>query len=363
MTRKLAHIEVIEDINPIPNADSIEVVSVLGWHCVAKKGEFSAGDKVIYIECDSIVPELPQYEFLRERKFRVRTIKLRGQVSQGLVLPISSLPENYRGEKSVGTDVTEALGIIKYDPQLEEEKAETSFAPKSAFDKFMRRFAWYRKLFVKKTSGKFPAWIKKTDEERIQNMPHILIQYGGKLFEISEKLDGQSATYFLRKSGRTLFGKKKYEFGVCSRNLRIKTPNNSSWWTVAKNYHMEEVLLNLIGSEDYVVLQGEILGTEIQGNKYKVKNHEFYAFNLLYPNRQTSWMDMVTPLLQHGILTVPILYVHAYLPDNVDEMVEISKGKSYIYPKAEREGLVVRNRDLGVSFKAINPDFLLKNNE
>lgn len=355
MTRKLAHIEVIEEINPIPNADAIEVVSVLGWRCVTKKGEFSVGDKIIYIEVDSIVPELPQYEFLRERKFRIRTIKLRGQVSQGLVLPISSLPENYRGKKSVGTDVTEALGIIKHDPQLEEENVETS-APKSEFDKFMRRFAWYRKFFVKKSSGRFPEWIRKTDEERIQNMPYILDKYFGGVYQVSEKLDGQSATYFLKKKG---FG---YEFGVCSRNNRLPYPNNSSWWTVAKKYKIENVLKSLIGDNDYVILQGEILGTSIQGNKYKVSEYRFYAFNLTYPNRNVTWSDMSSILREYDIVTVPILMVDIPIPNTVEEVVEMSKGKSFLY-NTHREGLVFRDYENNVSFKAINPDFLLKNGE
>lgn len=354
MTRKLAHIEIIEEINPIPNADSIEVVSVLGWRCVTKKGEFQVGDKVIYIEVDSIVPELSQYEFLRERKFRIRTIKLRGQVSQGLVLPISSLPEKYRGNKSVGTDVTEALGIIKYDPQLEEEKVETS-APKSAFDKFMRRFAWYRKFFVKKSSGKFPEWIRKTDEERIQNMPHIL-DFAGRIYQVSEKLDGQSATYFLRKKGFD------YEFGVCSRNNRIPHPDNSSWWTVARTHDIENVLRSLIGDNEYIVLQGEILGTSIQGNKYKVSEYRFYAFNLTYPNRNVRWNDMSDILKQFGLITVPILMEDWHIPNTVEGIVEMSKGKSAIY-NTHREGLVFRDYENNISFKVINPEFLLKNNE
>lgn len=354
MTRKLAHIEVVEEINPIPNADAIEVVSVLGWRCVTKKGEFSAGDKIIYIEVDSIMPELPQYEFLRERKFRIKTIKLRGQVSQGLIIPLSSLPENYKGKKSVGTDVTEALGITKYDPQLEEEKAETS-VPKSAFDKFMRRFAWYRKFFVKKTSGKFPEWIKKTDEERIQNMPRIL-DFAGRLYQVSEKLDGQSATYFLKKKGFD------YEFGVCSRNNRLPHPDNSSWWTVARTHDIENVLRSIIRDSEYVVLQGEILGSSIQGNKYKVSEHRFYAFNLTYPDKNVSWTDMSNILKEFGLVSVPILMVNVSIPSSVEEIVEMSKGKSFLH-NTHREGLVFRDYENNVSFKVINPDFLLKNNE
>ena len=106
--RKLAHIEIIEELREIPGADKIEVAKVLGWECVVKKGEFKKGDIVVYVEVDSIMPDKPEYEFLRDRKFRIRTIKLKGQVSQGLVLPCPS------SLGFVGDDVTDILGITKY---------------------------------------------------------------------------------------------------------------------------------------------------------------------------------------------------------------------------------------------------------
>ena len=180
MTRKLAHIEYITDIQPIPKADLIAVATVLGWKVVVKKGEFKVGDKVVYVEVDSIMPALPQYEFLKERKYRIRTIKLKGQVSQGLVLPLSSLPEGWK-KLSIGQDVTDALSIVKYDPQAEDESSQNT----SSFVKFMKRFKWYRKFFMNKKKGGFPDWIKKTDEERIQNMPQILSDYRHDLFNVS----------------------------------------------------------------------------------------------------------------------------------------------------------------------------------
>lgn len=355
MERKLAHIELIEDIQPIPNADAIVVAQVLGWKCVVKKGEFQIGDKVTYVEVDSILPDQPEFEFLRDRKFRIKTIKLRGQVSQGLVLPLSSLPEKHKGSLKVGTDVTEAMGITKYEAQPEENN-ETESKPKSAFDKFMRRFWWYRKFFVRKLSGGFPKWIRKTDEERIQNMPYTLQRYSGYPFEATEKLDGQSATYFIRKKG---FG---YEFGVCSRNLRKTHPDSSSWWKVAKKYDIENVLKKIVGDKEYVVLQGEILGMGIQGNKYGVSELMFYAFNLIYPNRTLSCKEMKNVLGDHSIETVPLLDDNFYLPDTMEEMVSIAEGVSSLR-NVRREGIVVRNIVNEVSFKVISPSFLLSNGE
>ena len=184
MDRKLAHVEIIEEIFSIPNADKIEMVKVLGWECVVKKGEFKVGEKIVYVEVDSVMPEKPEYEFLRERKFRIRTIRLRGQISQGLVLPLSALPQN-SSYFSIGHDVTELLGITKYlspseQSELQQQEEKIKFE-KNRFKKFMMRYSWFRKFFLsRKQKSGFPYWVSKTDEERIQNIPHVLEQFKDK---------------------------------------------------------------------------------------------------------------------------------------------------------------------------------------
>ena len=192
--RKLATIREIASLRPIPGADKIEVAQVDEWECVVRKGEFREGERIIYIEVDSVVPERPEFEFLRDRKFRVRTIKLRGQVSQGLVLPLSILKDGWRYD--LGEDVTDILGIIKYDPQAQQEAQLLTKQPKQTqnpFAKFMMRFKWYRKFFVKsKRRGGFPDWIAKTDETRIQNMMTLFETESkrGTPFSVTEKMDG-----------------------------------------------------------------------------------------------------------------------------------------------------------------------------
>ena len=357
--RKLAHVEKIVSLTPIEGADRIETALVLGWQCVVKKEEFRVGESIVYIEVDSIVPEKPEYEFLRDRKFRVRTIKLRKQISQGLVLPLSVLPEGMYKE---GQDVTDLLGITKYDPQVQQEIEESDVRMKNPIFKFMMRFFWFRNLF-KKSKGGFPKWIVKTDEERVQNMPRVLVTEEGRPFEVTEKLDGQSVTFFLKRNkGKDLL-KGKFEFGVCSRNNRLAKPDNSSWWTVARDLSIEIALKHLIGEEDFVVLQGEILGTSIQGNKYNVNKQRFYAFNLIYPAGRMSWYDMHEDLTPHSIECVPLLDNKFFLPSTVAEIVQYAIGKSRIKNDSWREGIVVRDYDKGISFKVINPEFLLKNNE
>lgn len=211
MARQLASIRRISDIRPIPGADRIAVAQVDGWECVIQKDEFQVGDLVVYVEVDSIVPERPEFEFLRDRKFRVRTIKLRGQVSQGLVLPLSILPE---GTYTDGLDVTEVLGIKKYDPQAQQEAL------------------------------------------LMQKQPSL--------------------------------SKRRFEFGVCSRNIRLGEPDNSSYWTVAKQYDIENVLKQLVGDYGTIVMQGEICGNGIQGNKYHISGYDLFVFNLIYPDRKCT---------------------------------------------------------------------------
>ncbi len=364
--RTLASIRKIRSLSPIAGADRIELALVDGWQTVVKKGEFHEGDDVIYIEIDSIVPEMPCFEFLRDRKFRVRTIKLRGVISQGLVVPTSILPA---GDYHEGDDVTDVLGIRKYDPEAEEENAVVQRNEKKdttgAFGRFMNRFSWYRTIHRKISTAicgdtKFPEWIRKTDETRIQNLTELFENEKVLCtrFSVTEKMDGQSATYYLRR--RRLFG---YEFGVCSRNKRLPKKDESSYWTIAEKLEIRRVLRDLIGRRRYVVLQGEICGEKIQGNKYCIGGYDFFAFNLIYPDRSLPTWEIGERLSAHGMKTVPIVDEGVALPDTIAELVEYAKGKSVVKPGQTREGVVMRCHRRGISFKVINPDYLLEKGE
>lgn len=359
MTRKLATIRTVKEIKPIAGADNIEVAVIDGWEVVVKKSEmFKTGELVVYIEIDSIVPEREEFEFLRDRKFRVRTIKLRGQVSQGLALPLSVTGKNNLKE---GDDVTELLKIKKYDPEGEKEQTLLQSKvqkQKNPIKRFLLRFAFFRRLFEKPKKGGFPAWIVKTDEERIQNKTRMFEEEKalGTKFMVTEKIDGQSATYFLERRGR------KYKFGVCSRNVYLPTPNDSSYWTIAKQLDIETVLKSLIGNNNRIVLQGEILGEGIQGNKYGVKGYDFYAFNLILPNKKMNTVEIQDLLKPFGIKTVKVIAFDELLCEDVPSMVEFAKGKSLLAP-VKREGLVWRNNSRNISFKVINPEFLLAEND
>ncbi len=369
MNRKLASIQKIISINAIKDADQIEKATVLGWEVVvAKKDDLKVGDLVVYCEIDSILPDKPEFEFLRERKFRIRTIKLKGQVSQGIIFPLSILP---KGNHKEGDDVTDLLKVRKYDPQAEFERKESerlSSIHKNRMDKFLKRYSWYRNLFFPPTRKPFPSFIHKTDEDRIQLFPDYYEKWGHLKFIVTEKLDGQSVTYFcIHNSRRGLFG-KKWLSGVCSRNFQLLKPDNSSYWTIAKEYLIKEKMTNWCDKYNTgLIIQGEAMGRGVQGNKYDIDGFALFVFNAYtYSKGKTEVFDQEkqADLCQElSLRCVPWLDDNFILKPTIPEMVAHAKGQSTKNPKIPREGIVVRNYEHNVSFKVVNTDFLLKYGE
>jgi tRNA-binding EMAP/Myf-like protein len=362
MRSNLVSVQKIIDIQPIPNADKIEVATCLGWKCVVKKDEkLKVGDLVVYFEVDSICPQTPTFEFLRDVKFRIKTRKFRKQVSQGLILPLSILP---KGDYKEGDDVTKILGVKQYNPQEEAEEKLMELQSniyKNRIDKFFKRFPWYRRLVFKKDKMPFPQFMRKTDEDRIQLRPHICENNIDRFF-VTEKLDGQNGNFFLIRNKNKWQFWKPYIFGVCSRNYQLCKPDNSSYWTIAKQENIEKKLKECIGEHEYIVLQGEIIGNKIQGNKYNVDGYNFYVFNIFVDNYQFNQLGVIGLCAKMLLLPVPSIDTMFKLKPNIDEMVEYAKGKSQI-ADIQREGIVVRNYENNISFKVINPDFLLKYDE
>lgn len=352
--RKLATVRVVADKRPIEGADLIEMVVIDGWECVVKKEEnLNIGDPVVYIEIDSIVPDRPEFEFLRPRKFRVRTIKLRGQVSQGLVLPLSIL----RGKKyKVGDDVTDELGILKYDPELLKERTQSIPKPTSWLGKFLMKFKWYQNWRRRKYGQKvFPGWIAKTDESRVQNIVKVFNEHQTKNTEffVTEKLDGQSFTIFIDA---------KNKVGIASRNLQVSTKVKSNYSVMFEKANLGEVITNIKKETgaSRVVIQGELCGPGIQKNKYKLDDFDFYVFNLITDNTKNNYTVMKSIVERHGLKTVPLLEESYTLPETISDIVEYSKGNSTLLESQKREGIVVRDLKYNTSFKVINPDFLLE---
>jgi hypothetical protein len=360
--RHLATIQQIIDIKPIQGADKIDLCTVLGWNIIIKKNEFNVGDKVVYIEIDSILPDKPEFEFLRQRKFIIKTYKLNkfNVISQGIVFPLSILPE---GNYDIDQDVTEILGIKKHDSQLVEELQEQiDKNSKNPIVKYLLRYKFFRDLMkINKKKGGFPEWLPKTDEERIQGCPRLLEYHKDRIFYVSEKLDGQSGSFAVVWHKKFLFFKQP-EFFVCSRNIRQKTPTNSNYWTIAVKYDIENKIKRL---KRNLAIQGEIVGPRIQKNKYNLADLDFYIFSVydIDKARYVDYNELMEVVNKLNLKTVPILDTNFKLKETVNDMVEYAKGESTLY-KTLREGAVIRAiDDSRISFKVINNEFLIKHGE
>jgi len=333
--RKLASIQEIKNLEPIPGADAIEKATVLGWQLVVKKGEFAIGDRCVYCEIDALLPEKPEFEFLRQRKFRIKTVRLRGQVSQGIAFPMSLLMG--KGEFEPGQDVTEVLEITQWQPKIPACLAGL-------------------------VKGSFPAFVPKTDETRVQVLGDVLKRYVGTKCYVTEKVDGASATYYLKDG----------EFGVCSRNLDLKESEGNAFWQFAREAKIEEKLREVGGNW---AIQGELVGNGIQGNNLGIIGKKVLFFSAFDINayRYLDFEDFEKFFIKIGLETVPILERDYTLVDDIDSLVKKSVGRSAIAPKVWREGIVIRPLkevvDLGMSslfnngrlsFKVVNLEYLLE---
>ena len=361
MARKLASIQTVAALSPIEGRDRIELATILGWHVIVKKDEFKVGDRCVYIEIDSVLPEKPEFEFLRPKDFRIKTMKMGGVISQGIAFPLSILPE---GEHPVGEDVTDVIGVKQYEPTMDIERPNTQKQPtKLKHFQFLMRFKWFRNLIWKrnpKKSRAFPSFIAKTDETRIQSAPFMLEDKSP--YVVTEKIDGTSGTFALVLRKRLLpFLKPKEEYIVCSRNVRLFSHDDSNYWKASDKYDIKSVLREICKERktDWCALQGEIIAPDVQKNKYKVTEPTLYIFNVILPDGRMGSMEAKRVAEAHGLSFVPILDSGYILPDTVEEMVAYADGTSQLCDTL-REGVVVRSQDGRQSFKAVSNKFLLK---
>lgn len=385
MARKLASIRKIASIEPIEGADRIELAHVDGWQVIVKKGIFNPGDNAIYFEIDSWIPNSldpsltkeghEPHEFNGIKGERLRTIKMRGALSQGLLLPLSFLeeknPELYsRVKNKIGYDLTEVLGIQKWEMPEVEVKGRFGSSSVAPGD---HRYP-------------FPDFIPKTDQERVQNMPEL---FGPSKnlrtindYEVTEKLDGTSCTICLYDDGTIR------RFLVCSRNYIYQPDGGQTvYGEIAAKYSLKHKLspwnwfdkvLNFFGISDptrcprkegllNLAIQGEIIGPKIQGNKYGLEELEFYVFDI-YDVRNQKYLQpsIVRSLTKElGLNHVPLIDPAFSLEHSTMETVlKFAEGKTQVgnNPEQEREGIVFkRNFPCGrMSFKAISNKFLIR---
>lgn len=370
--RALAYTARVDDIIEIEGADNIELAKVKGWTLVVKKGEFRKGELGVYFEIDSKLPEAPWSEFLKDKGFKVKTMKLNkfNVVSQGLLLPLSSLPLGFMMDDE-HVDLTDHLRVKHVEDDFvhisnkmsAKEKADRwdklvgYYHPKlvttKLFEKF-HKYKWFKILFPVPAplDTRFPSEISKTDEERIENLPNLL---GTRNWIVTEKLDGTSATYLLRKK------KKEYEFVICSRNRRITEPDDI-YWPIADAYQIQRALLKQLSSypgAEWACLQGEIVGPKINGNRLDLSQRKFYAFNFIVQGK--GRLNSIQAKALFPTLTwVPILETNHTLPSTMEDMKKEAEGKSVVNPTRNREGLVYRATNDSRSFKNVSNEYLLK---
>lgn len=340
MERQLVTIQRIESLAPIEGADNIEQARVMGWTVVVKKNEFKEGDPCVFFELDSVLPDgAPWAEFMRTRNFRVKTIKLRGVLSQGLALPLDIVDELRNDYFSDSSDVTELLKVKKYEP------GEPNHGGPNR---------------VKADGGTpFPAGIPKTDETRLQSALRVLDEMKGLPFVQATKLDGMSATFFRDLDGTLI---------VASRNWTQRYSPDNAWWKMAERYQLAERL------PAGMALQGELCGPGIQKNRLQLTDHDVFMFNA-YDVQNGRFLDhepFVALCEQIGVKTVPVEQVidgetAERMNLTLEKWLDRAKG-NYVGTSNRKEGIVVRplvnvysHKLQGrLSFKVINNDFLLK---
>ena len=384
--RELAYVVKIDNIIPIDGADRVEQAVVGGWHIMVRKGQFNVGDKAVYFEIDSKVPQREPYMFLADKHFKIKTQKyFKGTViSQGLLMAFKDF--NWAEDKyEVGTFLTKELGVTY---AVEEDNKRKSNITK--YDKmYQRHLDLFKKhkilrkifktnigkkiLFIflgkKRDTRNWPAWVVKTDEERVQNMSFLFPGDPNKKWVVTEKIDGTSTTFTMK--GR----KKKEEFYICSRNVNFDKPEKAEncfyetnvYIEMAEKYNMENVLRNILENHpefEFVTIQGETYGANIQKRDYGLTGHDFMAFNLIFGYKdgrieRLNPIDMTSILVNtYNIPCVPVLDT-IILPETMDEMIAYANGKSLV-DGGMREGVVLRTLDGVESFKSVSNDFLIK---
>lgn len=356
--RKLASIAEITYIKPIEGADAIECAIVNGgWPVVVKKGEYQVGDVAIYLEIDSwvsheLAPFLSKGQEPREyngvKGERLRTVKLRGQISQGLLIPVTAqfiisklgAGPGAKFTDYIGRDVTEILGIQKWEPPIPAQLQGTM-------------------------KGNFPHFIPKTDQERCQNLRKDIFEtHKDEIYEVTTKLDGSSMTVYVKNG----------EIGVCSRNIDLIETEGNSFWKAAREQNIVDAMIMLYNQQGLeCAIQGELIGEGIQGNPEKLKGQRFYLFDIysitegryLKPQECYSVLDQLNNLYGADVEHVPIIDGHlrvAQAYDTIDDLLEYAEGPS-LNPQTKREGLVFKSWESDFTFKAIANSYLLKHKD
>lgn len=377
--RELAYVVKVGKVEPIEGYDRVEFAHVNGWGCVVPKGSFKEGDLGVYFEIDSRCPAVEPFLFLEKRNYRIKTQKMCKRVSQGLLMPFSDFGWE-DGKYAEGDFLTKELGITYYEAEDNVRKANSVDKYKKMAQRngklfrhqpfrWLMRREWGKKLlfvfFGKKRDKKtgWPVWVKKTDEERVENMPYILENKDPWI--ASEKLDGTSTTFTMK---RKLFG--RYDFYVCSRNVVFDKPEKECFYDtnvyleMAEKYDIERKMakmLKMFPDAEWITLQGETYGGNIQKRDYSTNEHRFAGFNFITSN-EGRWNSVRAAkfMAEFNIPWVPILNENYILPDTIEELRAYVHSEPSTVDGIIKEGIVFRSQDGSMSFKCVDPEFLMK---
>lgn len=400
--RELAYVVKIDAIEPITGSDNCEAAVVGGWRVMVKKNTFKVGDLAIYFEIDSQVPATEQFAFLEKKHYKIKTQKYtfggKGNfISQGLVMAAKDFKwtvnnfggrdliidnkTNYHFVDDESRFLTQILGVTYATPEDNSRKAASDDKYKKMAQRHNKLFRkqpfhwlmkrdWGKKLlfifFGRKRDGRnWPAWVQKTDEERVENMSWILSDKRNWI--ATEKIDGTSTTFTMK---RGKYPWSKPEFYVCSRNVVFDKPDKQCFYDtnvyleMAAKYDVENVLKDLLDRHkdwEWVTIQGETYGSGIQKRDYTTINHEFKAFNFI-TSTDGRWNSLAAAdlLSAYHIPWVPILDIHYVLPDTVEELREFVHSENSRIDGFMKEGIVFRSHDGVMSFKCVDPEFLIK---
>lgn len=387
--RSLAHVEKVELVKPVEGANDIELIGILGWTCIAKKGEFKKNDLCVYIEIDSEVPKKEWSEFLREKQFKIKTLELEkfNIISQGIALPLDVFEEEIPNEE--GRDVTELLEITYSHPNYQHENNESSESMNELFEEteteWLMERNWGKQIVTNlfgndsSANGGLPAKFKNIPGTRLEcceNMPRVLEDKTP--FIRTQKCDGLSATYILEKVSSGFFN-TKYEFHVYSHNMRIPEHSEESsarnanyYWEMAEKYDIENKLKHYLKNNkdcDYVCWQGEICGPEIKNNPHKLMENHLFCFNMTDSDEVFDIRESKRYWDAYDMESVPIENMTYVLPDDFEEFKltadgNYSPGVCESQSNCAREGWVYyKTTDPGFSFKNISRKYLLKREE
>ena len=396
--RELAYVVIVDGIEELPGYDRVESAIIGGWRCIVPKGQFKVGDPGIYFEIDSRVPKDKEcFAFLEKRNYKIKTQKMCKSISQGLLMHAEDFGWSIGEDEDEGKYIwdgknlhfaddesrflTQLLGVTYADDEDNQRKAPSADKYKKMaqrhpkifskpFVRWLMKHKWGRRLmflfFGKKKDKKngWPAWVQKTDEERIQNMPWIL--KNDQPWIATEKIDGSSTTFTMKRGKHG-----KNEFYVCSRNVcfdSVDKPcyyDTNIYWEMAQKYDMFNILNQLLiafPQEEWITIQGETYGAGVQKRDYSLTGHDFAVFNVVTSTKgRLNSIYMKELMDMYGIPCVPILDENIYINqfEDVDAILAYAEGNSQLDSKP-REGIVFRSQDGINSFKAVSNSFLLK---